>query len=91
MEITIPYPTIDVEKTGQNIKRLRENYNISVADLQIFLGLASTQAIYLWQRGVTLPAVDNLCALSHLFGVSMNDILVLKEVINKTESVHIDL
>ena len=78
MEITIPYPTIDVEKTGQNIKRLRENYNISVADLQIFLGLASTQAIYLWQRGINLPTADHLCALSHLFGVSMNDILILK-------------
>lgn len=78
MAITITYPVIDMKMTGTNIKRLREEHNISVIDLQVFLGLTSPQAIYQWQRGVSLPTVDHLCALSHLFGVSMNDILVLE-------------
>lgn len=74
-----PYPVIDLKKTGENIKRLREARCISVVDLQYFLGLASPQAIYLWQRGVNLPTVDHLYALSRLFKVSMDDILVPQE------------
>lgn len=91
MAITITYPVIDIKMTGKNIKRLREEHNISVIDLQVFLGLTSPQAIYQWQRGLSLPTVDHLCALSHLFGVSMNDVLVLKETIGRTESAHINL
>lgn len=74
----IPYPVIDMCKTGQNIKRLREERNISVSALQEYLGLASQQAIYNWQRGACLPTVDHLCALSRLFSVPMDDILILK-------------
>lgn len=76
MLMNMPYPVIDLKKTGENIKRLREARCISVVDLQYFLGLASPQAIYYWQRGVNLPTVDHLYALSRLFKVSMNDILV---------------
>ena len=76
MLMNMPYPVIDLKKTGENIKRLREARCISVVDLQYFLGLASPQAIYLWQRGINLPTVDHLYALSRLFKVSMNDILV---------------
>ena len=78
MTKSTPYPVIDLRKTGQNIKHLREERSISVAALQEYLGLASQQAIYNWQRGICLPTVDHLCALSHLFSVSMDDILVLK-------------
>ena len=82
MLMNMPYPVIDLKKTGENIKRLREARCISVADLQYFLGLASPQAIYYWQRGINLPTVDHLYALSRLFKVSMNDILVPQEIID---------
>lgn len=82
MLMNMPYPVIDLKKTGENIKRLREARCISVVDLQYFLGLASPQAIYYWQRGVNLPTVDHLYALSRLFKVSMNDILVPQEIID---------
>ena len=78
MSKNIPYPVIDMYKTGENIKHLREERNISVSALQEYLGLASQQAIYNWQRGICLPTVDHLCALSHLFSVPMDDILILK-------------
>ena len=78
MTKSIPYPVIDLRKTGQNIKHLREERSISVAALQEYLGLASQQAIYNWQRGTCLPSMDHLCALSHLFSVPMDDILILK-------------
>ena len=77
--MNIPYPVIDMSKTGQNIKQLREEHNISVSALREYLGLESTQAIYRWQKGSCLPTVDHLCALSHLFCVSMDDILILKD------------
>lgn len=77
--ICIPYPVIDMVRTGENIKRLREERNISVTEIQIFLGLTNPQAVYQWQKGISLPTVDHLCALSHLFELSMNDILVLKD------------
>ena len=82
MLMNMPYPVIDLKKTGENIKRLREARCISVVDLQYFLGLASPQAIYYWQRGVNLPTVDHLYALSRLLKVSMNDILVPQEIID---------
>ena len=79
MTKNIPYPVIDMKRTGENIKRLREEQNISVTEVQRFLGLMNPQAIYHWQRGISLPSVDHLCALSHLFGTSMNDIIVLAD------------
>ena len=79
MSKSIPYPVIDMCKTGENIKHLREERSISVAALQEYLGLASQQAIYNWQRGTCLPTVDHLCALSHLFSVPMDNILILKD------------
>lgn len=85
MLMNMPYPVIDLKKTGENIKRLREARCISVVDLQYFLGLASPQAIYYWQRGINLPTVDHLYALSRLFKVSMDDILIPQEAIAKAK------
>ena len=70
------FPVIDVAKTGENIQRLRSDRKISVKEIQRYLGLEDPQAIYQWQRGISLPTVDHLYALSVLFGVTMNEILV---------------
>lgn len=75
----IPYPVIDMKRTGENIKRIREEQRISVIEIQHFLGISNPQAIYQWQKGISLPSVDHLCALSHLFGIPMNDIIVLTD------------
>lgn len=75
----IPFPIIDPIATGKNIVRLRILQGLSVLDLQAFFGFNSPQAIYLWQQGKTVPSTDHLLALSHLFGVSMNDILVIQQ------------
>ena len=70
------FPIIDLKATGKNISRLRRSSGLSVREIQGALGLTAPQAIYKWQRGESLPSVDNLLALSILFGVSMDDILV---------------
>ena len=51
---------------------------ISVRELQVMLGFATPQAIYKWQRGETLPTVENLAALAYILGVAVEDILVVK-------------
>ena len=71
-------PIVDMRGTGQNIARLRQARGMSVRDLQTTLGFTTPQAIYKWQHGDALPTVDNLLALSVLFGVPMNSILVIK-------------
>ena len=44
-------PIINMEKTGENIAKLRIENNLSVRDLQQIFGFATPQAIYKWQRG----------------------------------------
>ena len=68
---------IDMVKTGNNIVRLREKNGLSVKDIQTVFGFNTAQAVYKWQRGDTLPTVDNLVVLADIFKVSINDILVL--------------
>lgn len=70
------YPVIDMAATGDNIRRLRMDRGLSVQEMQAFFGFDAPQAVYKWQRGESLPTVDNLYALSKLLGVTMEDILV---------------
>ena len=70
------FPVIDPEATGENIIRLRRERGLTVRDLQRYFGFEEPQAIYKWQRGQSLPSVDNLYALSALLDVPMNEILV---------------
>ena len=70
------YPVIDLPATGENITRLRLARGLTVRDLQQFFGFDAPQAIYKWQRGQTLPTVDNLFALAALFRVSIDEILI---------------
>lgn len=74
--IKATFPTIDLVRTGKNIKKLREDNGISVRDLQTFFGFEYPQAIYKWQKGQCLPTIDNLLALGKIFHVSIEEILV---------------
>ena len=70
------FPVIDMAATGSVIKALREQNGYSVQDVQEYFGFDQPQAIYKWQRGETLPTMDNLYALSTLLGAPIKDILV---------------
>ena len=69
------YPTLDVKATGARIKELRKERHLKVEEVARFMGFESEQAVYKWQRGDSLPTVDNLYALSRLFETSVDDIL----------------
>ena len=73
----ITMPTIDMVATGRNITRLRENAGLSVRDIQNIFGFATPQAVYKWQRGNAMPTIDNLVVLSAVFGVTIDEILVV--------------
>ena len=71
-------PVVDMKQTGQRIAALRVRNGISVRDLQLMLGIATPQAIYKWQRGETLPSIENLAALAFILGVPMDEILAVE-------------
>ena len=73
----ITMPAIDMAATGRNIAGLREKAGLTVKDLQIFFGFATPQAIYKWQHGTAMPTIDNLVALAMIFGVKIDDIIVV--------------
>ena len=70
------FPVIDLIATGSNIRRLRMARGLTVRDLQSYFGFEEPRAIYKWQKGESLPTVDNLYALGILFEVPMDQILV---------------
>ena len=72
-------PTIDLIRTGENIARLRIQAGLSVRDLQKIFGFSTPQALYKWQRGTALPAMDNMVVLAAVFGVKIDDILVISQ------------
>ncbi len=73
----ITMPAIDMVATGRNIAKMRQNAGLTVKDLQIFFGFATPQAIYKWQHGTAMPNIDNLVALAMVFGVTMDEIIVV--------------
>lgn len=72
------YPTIDLKATGERIKQLRKEKHLKVRDISEFMGFSEPQAVYKWQRGDSLPTVDNLYALSVLFETPMEQIIIVR-------------
>ena len=71
-------PVVDIKLTGQNIASLRIKRGISVREMQHMLGFTTPQSIYKWQRGETLPTIENLAALACILDVAMDDILAVE-------------
>jgi len=69
------FPVINPVATGARIKQLRKERHLKVREVRAYMGFESDQAIYKWQRGESIPSVDNLYALSVLFGTTIDDIL----------------
>lgn len=69
-------PSVDLAATGIRITQLRLQAGLTVRDLQDIFGFNTPQAIYRWQRGVTLPTLDNLVVLAAVFGTTLDAIIV---------------
>lgn len=73
------YPVINTEATGKRIKELCRHNKISVNDVKEFMGFENPQAIYKWQRGESLPSIDNFYALSRLLNVPIDSIIISED------------
>ena len=70
------YPVVDMVKTGQNIKRIMRTRGLTVKDIQEFLELGTPQGVYHWFDGRSMPTLDNLYALSELFQLPVDALLI---------------
>lgn len=69
---------VDTAEVGKRIRSIRKKQAISVSDMADFFGMYP-QTIYKWERGDTLPDIDNLIALSNYLNVSIDLLLTGKE------------
>lgn len=70
------YPVIDIKRTGQKIKHIMQMRGMTVKDVQEFLELSTPQSIYHWFDGRNLPTMDNLYALSELFRIPVDALII---------------
>ena len=71
---------IDTEATCEKLRRLCKSQGYTVSDIQRVLQLGSSQAVYKWFSGKNIPNLDNLVTLSDYLGVSLDEIIVRKDV-----------
>lgn len=72
-------PTIDMIETGKRIKDMRKKHHMKIQDIMDVCGI-SANAICKWQKGESIPTIDNLVILAALWGVKIDDILVIQIV-----------
>lgn len=57
---------------------MRRLNGLSAMELKEIFGFTTPQAIYKWERGVSMPTIDNLLILAKVFGCDINDILCVR-------------
>ena len=62
---------------GQRLAEMRKQAGLSQEALAEKLGI-SRQAVSKWERAESAPDTDNLIALSKLYGVSLDELLLLR-------------
>ncbi len=72
------YPTINLQKTGDNITRLMKKNSLKTSKLQEIFGFENPQTIYKWRRGECLPSIDNLVILAEVFKVTIDKIIIIE-------------
>lgn len=73
-------PEYDIKIIGRNLKRLRENKNLSVDEVRKYLQLGSVQAIYKYENGMGYPQADTMFALMELYDADLCDLVCEKIV-----------
>lgn len=68
--------TIDMARTGQNIKDIRIRHNMTIDGLCEACGGISRTAVCKWQTSKSMPTIDNFVILSDIFGMPIDRIIV---------------
>ncbi len=79
------FPVIDLRRTGEHLRDMLRERNLSPKEVQQILRIGSTQTIYDWYKGRTLPSLDNMVAIGRLLGCSVEELLVFQAVEEKGE------
>lgn len=69
-------PVIDQYATAKKIRRYMERAGLKPADIQRCLRLSCVQTVYRWLDGTNIPTVDHLYALSRIFRIRTDDMIV---------------
>ena len=77
-------PRFDIVASGERIKEIRKQRNISVKQVMEYMGFESTQAVYKWEAGKCYPQADNLVALAILYNVSPMELLVEEDLVSSS-------
>ena len=68
--------SIDMEKTGKNIRKHMLQKGYSVKAIMEITGVTTEQAVYKWLGGRSLPSLESLIVLSIIFETDISDLLV---------------
>ena len=77
-------PHFDMVASGERMKQIRKQRNISVKQVMEYMGFGSTQAVYKWEAGKCYPQADNLVALAILYNVSPMELLVEEDLVSSS-------
>ena len=77
-------PRFDIVASGERMKEIRKQRNISVKQVMEYMGFESTQAVYKWEAGKCYPQADNLVALAILYNVSPTELLVEEDLVSSS-------
>lgn len=77
-ERRFPYqiPNIDQKATAWKLRKCMEKAGLKPTDIQQYLRLSCVQTVYRWLDGTNVPTVDHLYALSRIFRVRLEELLV---------------
>ena len=77
-------PRFDIVASGERMREIRRQRNISVKQVMEYMGFESTQAVYKWEAGKCYPQADNLVALAMLYNVSPMELLVEEDRVSSS-------
>lgn len=77
-------PRFDIVASGERMREIRRQRNISVKQVMEYMGFESTQAVYKWEAGRCYPQADNLLALAKLYNVSPMELLVEEDSLSSS-------
>ena len=69
--------SINMEKTGANIKRLINDRGYTIDEIMKITGVSTPQAVYKWFSGKSIPGMETMVVLSEVLGTSIRSILVI--------------
>ena len=71
-------PCIDMVATGRKIHEMRCAAGMTIRDVQDACGGITATAVCKWQKGQSMPSIDNLIVLAAIWHVKIDDIVVTK-------------